>query len=182
MEPRPANYANARQPDVPNYLWQSIVVTILCCLPLGIPAIVYATKVNTLLMQNNVPAAREASKSAKTWCWVAFGLGLVSFLLIVLLQSAIAVPSFMKARQDARSHACCNNLRLLEQAKENYAMENNIADNNTTAPTEAQLTVYLKGNMLPVCRAGGAYTIGPIGTPPGCSLGPANNGYHNIVP
>ena len=88
MEPHPVNYANAGQPDVPNYLWQSIVVTILCCLPPGIPAIVYATKVNTLLMQNNVPGAQAASKSAKTWCWVAFWLGLGSILVMILLQLA----------------------------------------------------------------------------------------------
>ena len=55
-------------------------------------------------------------------------------------------------------------------------MENNIAGNKT------DLTPYLKGNAYPVCRASGAYTIGAIGTPPGCSLGTANNGYHNITP
>ena len=86
MESQPVNNAAAGQPDVPNYLWQSIVVTILCCLPLGIPAIVYATKVNTLLMQNNVPGAQAASKSAKTWCWVAFGVGLASILVGILIQ------------------------------------------------------------------------------------------------
>ena len=36
------------------------------------------------------------------------------------------------------------------------AMENNIAGNNTTAPSETDLTPYLKGNAYPVCRASGA--------------------------
>ena len=43
--------------DIPNYLWQSIIVTLLCCLPLGIPAIIYATKVHTKLLQGDVAGA-----------------------------------------------------------------------------------------------------------------------------
>ena len=37
---------HARQPYIPNYLVQAILVTIFCCLPLGIVSIVYAAQVN----------------------------------------------------------------------------------------------------------------------------------------
>jgi len=67
-------------PEIPTYLWQSIVVTILCCWPLGIPAIVYAAKVDGLRRSGDWQAAHAASNSAKTWCWVAFGLGILSNL------------------------------------------------------------------------------------------------------
>lgn len=58
---------------IPNYLWQSIVVTILCCWPLGIPAIVFAAKVDSLVARGDIQGAMSASASAKMWCWIAVG-------------------------------------------------------------------------------------------------------------
>ena len=62
--------------QVPNYLVWSILVTLLCCLPLGIPAIIYAAQVN---------GAMESSKKAKMWCWIAFGVGIVANLIGVAI-------------------------------------------------------------------------------------------------
>lgn len=87
----PANMGMHAGIDIPSYLWQSIVVTILCCWPLGIPAIVYAAKVDGLKRTGDTQAAMAASNSAKTWCWVAFGLGLVSN--VVLLGIMIAAET-----------------------------------------------------------------------------------------
>jgi len=56
---------------IPNYLWQSIVVTIFCCWPLGIPAIVFAAKVDGLKARGDIQGALEASASAKKWCWIS---------------------------------------------------------------------------------------------------------------
>ena len=70
---------------VPNYLWQSIVVTLICCLPFGIPAIVYASKVDSLVARGDIAGARAASKSAKTWCWVSFGVFMGIFAIYMLL-------------------------------------------------------------------------------------------------
>jgi hypothetical protein len=66
---------------IPNYLWQSIVVTILCCWPFGIPAIINAAKVEGLVARGDRAAAELASKNARMWCWVAFGSGLAVLLL-----------------------------------------------------------------------------------------------------
>ncbi|MFD0895150.1 CD225/dispanin family protein [Luteolibacter ambystomatis] len=71
--------------EIPNYLWQSIVVTILCCWPLGIPAIVFAAKVDGLKARGDIAGALAASKNAKTWTWVCFGSGLVVIALYVIL-------------------------------------------------------------------------------------------------
>jgi len=78
----PASYAGVGgvQPAVPNYLWQSIVVTACCCLPFGIAAIVFAAQVNSKLAIGDVPGAMESSRKAKMWCWIAFGLGVISNL------------------------------------------------------------------------------------------------------
>lgn len=75
--------------NVPNYLWQSIAVTVLCCIPFGIPAIVFAAKVNGLVAEGKIAEAEDASRKAKMWCWVAFGLGLVAIILNLLLQFGV---------------------------------------------------------------------------------------------
>jgi hypothetical protein len=67
----------AVRPAVPNYLVQSILVTLCCCLPLGVVAIIYAAQVNSKLTLGDIPGAMAASRSARMWCWVAFGGGIV---------------------------------------------------------------------------------------------------------
>lgn len=76
--------------EIPNYLWQSIVVTILCCWPFGIPAIVYAAKVDTLKAQGDIAGAMAASASAKMWCLVSVGV-IAGVLVLWLLGAAISV-------------------------------------------------------------------------------------------
>lgn len=76
----------------PNYLWQSIVVTLLCCLPLGIPAIIFSTKVNSTFALGDLAGAEAYSKKAKLWCIIALALGLVINLIIITFQ-IIAVSS-----------------------------------------------------------------------------------------
>ncbi|MCW0217614.1 MAG: CD225/dispanin family protein [Prosthecobacter sp.] len=81
---------------VPNYLWQSIVVTLICCLPFGIPAIVYASKVDGLMARGDIMGARQASKSAKMWCWISFGvfMALIGvYMLLMILGAAVGAAS-----------------------------------------------------------------------------------------
>ena len=70
--------------NVPTHLAEAIVVTLLCCLPFGIVAIVYAAQVNTKLQAGNYAGALEASNMAKTWCWVSFGVGLLLCVIYAL--------------------------------------------------------------------------------------------------
>lgn len=81
------------RPSIPNYLAQSIIVTLLCCWPFGIPAIVYSTQVNTKLYAGDVAGAMKASEKAKTWAWVSFGAGLLFSLgyIFVVLASGFAL-------------------------------------------------------------------------------------------
>lgn len=75
---------------VPNYLVPAILVTVLCCLPFGIPAIVYAAKVDGLVSTGDLAGARHASEQAKKWSWiagiagVAGGLAYLLFVIVVL--------------------------------------------------------------------------------------------------
>jgi hypothetical protein len=61
---------------VQNYLVFAILATILCCLPAGIPAIVYAAQVNGKLQAGDIAGAQEASKNARMWCFISAALGL----------------------------------------------------------------------------------------------------------
>src|SRR5271165_2995271 len=61
---------------VQNYLVFAILATVLCCLPAGIPAIVYSAQVNGKLQAGDLAGAQLASNNAKMWCWISFGLGL----------------------------------------------------------------------------------------------------------
>jgi hypothetical protein len=67
--------------NISNYLVPAILVTIFCCLPLGIPAIVYAAQVNTKIAAGDIAGAQKSSSSAKMWTWIAFGCGLVGTIL-----------------------------------------------------------------------------------------------------
>lgn len=62
---------------VPNYLVQSILVTVCCCLPLGIVAIINAAKVNGLVAEGKTSEAREASAQAKKWSTYGAIAGLI---------------------------------------------------------------------------------------------------------
>ncbi len=70
--------------EISTYLVPAILTTLFCCLPFGIVAIVYASSVSSKLQAGDLEGARRAAQTAKTWCWVAFGVGLGLFLLYVV--------------------------------------------------------------------------------------------------
>ena len=87
------------------------------------------------------------------------GFTLVEIMIVVAiiaLLAAIAVPSFMSARTKSMQASCQNNLRLLDGAMQQYALDNS----NVVATALTQLVGtngYIKDT--PVCRGGGTYTL-----------------------
>jgi hypothetical protein len=63
--------------NIPNYLVQAILVTLCCCLPLGIVSIIYATQVNTKRDAGDINGALEASKNAKKWAIIGVVAGVI---------------------------------------------------------------------------------------------------------
>ena len=64
--------------------------------------------------------------------------------------------------------ACINNLRQMEAAKQQWALENR--KTAETIPTAQDIAAYLRGGALPKCPAGGAYTLNANTAHPTCSI------------
>lgn len=70
--------------DSSQLVW-AILVTIFCCLPTGIPAIVYAAQATSRAAAGDYEAAGRAAASAKTWITVSVVLGLLVVLFYVIM-------------------------------------------------------------------------------------------------
>jgi prepilin-type N-terminal cleavage/methylation domain-containing protein len=107
------------------------------------------------------------------------GFTLVEIMIVVAiigLLAAIAIPNFVKARTTAQKNSCINNLRQIDGAKEQWALEARLAEG--TAAVDADINEYMKGGE-PDCpsspAAVGDYTYGAVGTDPSCDISAAAN-------
>lgn len=69
---------------VPNYLVPAII-SIFCCWPLAIPAIIFATQVNSKVAAGDVAGAQDSSKKAKMFSFIAIGIGVGLGLIYVIM-------------------------------------------------------------------------------------------------
>jgi hypothetical protein len=79
--PPPAGGGSA---TVPNYLVPAII-SIFCCWPLAIPAIIFAVQVNNKVQAGDVAGAQDASKKAKMFSFIAIGLGVLGIVCYVIM-------------------------------------------------------------------------------------------------
>ena len=75
---------------VPNNLVLAII-SVICCFPLGIPAIIFATQVNTKIAAGDIAGAQEASNKAKKFAIIGIAGWLVCIVLYVILVLVLGV-------------------------------------------------------------------------------------------
>jgi prepilin-type N-terminal cleavage/methylation domain-containing protein len=101
---------------------------------------------------------------------------------IIGLLAAIAVPSIVRARTQSQTDACINNLRQIDDASQEWALDNRKEPGATVLFTDIQ--PYVKSAVI--CPAAGAgatfadsYTLTTVSNKPTCNIVPAT---HMLLP
>lgn len=105
------------------------------------------------------------------------GFTLVEIMIVVMiigLLAAIAIPGFQRARQSTQENACINNLRVIDGAKQTYALEDGLSSTDTATIAVLVSSEYL--DTEPICPIESDATpdnytgenLGDIGTKPVC--------------
>jgi len=76
---------------ISNWLWQSIVVAVLCCPVCGIPGIVFAAKVDGLKLSGDIAGAKAAAAKAKMWTLIGFGVSAAFWVLYIIFAIVVGV-------------------------------------------------------------------------------------------
>ena len=103
---------------------------------------------------------------------------LMIVVAVIGLLAAIAVPSFVRARTVSQTSACINNLRQIDDAAQEWALDNHMAADATVS--FANIQSYLKNAIL--CPSAGAgatfadsYTLTTVSNKPACNVVPATH-------
>jgi prepilin-type N-terminal cleavage/methylation domain-containing protein len=106
---------------------------------------------------------------------------LVELMIVVAvigLLAGIAVPSIVRARTQSQTNACINNLRQIDDASQEWALDNHQAADATVLFTDIQS--YLKRAVICPSAGTGAtfadsYILTTVSNKPACNMVPATH-------
>lgn len=136
----------------------------------GIPGVICGHKALTKIKYSNGALSGQGLAIAGL---VTSYLGIAWAVFVIPMIVVIAIPNFVKARSTSQANACINNLRQIDAAANQFALEHNLT-NGSPINFPSDLTPYIKLNSageIPGCPQGGIYHISKVGETPTCSLG-----------
>ena len=90
------------------------------------------------------------------------GFTLVEVMMVISILGmlvTVAVPQWMKGRENARRSTCLTNLKKIDEFKEQYAFAHNKLSGDTCSFSD-----------MPIRQSGGTYNFKAIGEAPTCSF------------
>jgi len=99
------------------------------------------------------------------------GFTIVEIMIVVAvigLLAGISTPRFIKARDTSQYNAILNNLRLIEESKDTWALDNRRGQG--ALATDTDLADFFKGYVMPASLVGETYNVNPVGTPATATL------------
>jgi type II secretory pathway pseudopilin PulG len=109
---------------------------------------------------------------------------LVEIMIVVAiigLLAAIAIPNFVRSRTTSQTNLCIDNLRMLDGAKQQWALEQKQVSTATPQGSDIQPYLGRGGGELPICPLdpqmsfNSSYLLQNCQTSPTCQILPATH-------